>query len=68
MSELIFLKVSFDVWCFMLGKARVGSLATYALPTSGDGMLWRVIVESRLGLKLSLKRSILVLCRRSFFY
>ena len=68
MSELIFLKVSFDVWCFMLCKARVGSLAAYALPTSGDGMLWRVIVESRLGLKLSLKRSILVLCRRSFFY
>ena len=68
MSELIFLKVSFDVWCFMCGKTRVGSLAAYALPASGDGMLWRVIVESRLWLKLSLKRSILVLCRRSFFY
>ena len=68
MSELILLKVSFDVWCFMLCKTRVGSLAAYALPTSGDGMLWRVIVESRLWLKLSLKRSILVLCRGTLFY
>ena len=68
MSELILLKVSFDVWCFMSGKTRIGPLATYTLPASGDGMLWRVIVESRLWLKLSLKRSILVLCRRSSFY
>ena len=50
MSELILLKVSFDVWCFMLGKTRVGSLAAYALPTCRDGMLWRVIIESRLWL------------------